>query len=214
MLAHNIEISESDDDVNSQLARLALSKDALIKIRDRAIYHFHLRNTLNDASNGAGTNLYLEAIQALREEICLPGNNWEKGSDNNVQTIVNHHLGLQIAFSAVDIACSKIRDPQAISPRGPAFSRMCVGADLFDNDPEHSLKEFLGDTTTLVYMIDRDGRAELSLPVISNGNYSDFGPRIFISDGSDFEIPTQADRYDGNDSLNDAIDPNFDVPKR
>ena len=89
---------------------------------------------------------------------------------------------------------------------------MFAGPDLFDEDPEFNLKKFTGNHyKTAVLMIDKKGAIELSFPIIENKNYIDFWERIYLSDGSDFDISDRLDDVGDDDGY---VNPEFSVPRR
>jgi hypothetical protein len=143
---------------------------------------------------------------------------WQKARSNNVDSVVNYDLGLQIVFQNVDQACRDDHIPQAISGKG-AGSRQLVQsglqAELWENpvNPTTSLKEARSrrGLTPSVWMfcVSDDGhhlRAELSKPALFGGNQFElFSRRIYLVDeevGTAPEInilPSSGDQ--GDDAL-------------
>lgn len=212
MTPSKCKIFKEQPDVNSRLEQLQLDPKKLRAIRDRGLMAASYNDTLDDAPSSAGQAMYAECIKALRELLCTPETSWEKYEIRNVCMIANEALQLRIAYSTVDIACNDGKTPSAITDRGPVFSQMFVGPDLFDQYPEHSLKNFTDNHyKTAVLMIDKNGAVELSFPIIENKNYVAFWERIYLSDGSDFDI---FDRLDDSGDDDGYVNPEFSVPRR
>lgn len=120
---------------------------------------------------------------------------WRKGRSNNVESVVNDELGIQIIFQNVDIACVREHSPQAISGKG-AGSRQLVQSglqgELWANPVHQPTKVEQGTSkhgvTPVVWMlcVSNDGkrlRAELSKPDKFEGDqFEDFSKRIFVLD--------------------------------
>ena len=151
----------------------------------------------------------------LRLELLPLG--WEKGRFNNVESVINYDLGIQIIFQNVDLACdpNPKNFPKAISGKG-AGSRNLVQkglqGQLWDapvNPPsEPLLIESKRGVTPLVWMfcVSNDGhrlRAEISQPELFEGDqFESFSKRIFLLDeecGSEPDItinPTSSGNID------------------
>lgn len=129
----------------------------------------------------------------LRLELMPLG--WRKGRFNNVESVINDELGIQIIFQNVDMACDPDHSPQAISGKG-AGSRQLVQSGLQGElwaNPVHLTSEVEQKTskhgvTPVVWMfcVSNDGkrlRAELSKPDRFEGDqFEDFSKRIFVLD--------------------------------
>lgn len=147
---------------------------------------------------------------------------WKKGRFNNVESVINHDLGIQIIFQNVDLACDPNPQnfPKAISGKG-AGSRKLVEKGLQaqtqiqlwenpENPPSNNETiENKRGLTPLVWMfcVSNDGtrlRAEISKPTNFESNqFESFSKRIFVLDEEcgtepDIEIkPTLDDDDDG-----------------
>lgn len=120
---------------------------------------------------------------------------WRKGRFNNVESVINDKLAIQIVFQNVDIACDLKHSPQAISGKG-AGSRQLVQQGLQGELWESPVKPQTNDdqpsskhgVTPVVWMfcVSDDGkrlRAELSKPSNFEGDqFEDFSKRIFLLD--------------------------------
>lgn len=165
----------------------------------------------------------------LRLELLPLG--WEKGRFNNVESVINYDLGIQIIFQNVDLAChpDPNNSPKAISGKG-AGSRNLVQKGLNDqkqlwdapvNPPsDPKLIHNKRGVTPLVWMfcVSNDGkrlRAEISQPEIFEGDqFESFSKRIFLLDeecGSEPDI-TINPTSDGD--IDDDLDFEVKVSKK
>lgn len=140
---------------------------------------------------------------------------WRKGRFNNVESVINDDLGIQVIFQNVDMACDPHHSPQAISGKG-AGSRQLVQAGLQQELWENPIKsdDDLSQANSRrgvmpsvwIFCVSNDGkrlRAELSKPNSFEGNqFEDFSKRIFLLDepsGTEDEISlAPSSGYDGD----------------
>ena len=172
-------IIDDDQDVESRLAELTLSRENLIKVAQEAANEGKNATRLH-AKNAAGTLAYQHGTYALRREFM--GGNWEMSRPENVEVILNAKLGIQVAFSNVDVTCSATFAPNPRSAKGAGAERVCQG-NLFSILPAYGRppKETL---RTYYLMVDEEGGAELSLPILQSGSFATFSERIFLHNAS------------------------------
>lgn len=187
-------------DADKRLAELGLTRIGLLRVRATAI--LAARNTTPDhCANAFGTFAYQHGSWALRDVFC--DKEWRLERPNNVEAIWNELLKTRVIFSNVDIACNDEQEPAPRSEKGSGAERVCVG-NLFGELPRYIVRQFAGDATFYL-MVDSNGAAELSRPVISGGTFSAYVERIYLSDGKDMSD----DRLDltGGDDVADNFDP-------
>ncbi len=140
-----------------------------------------------DPCSAPGTQAYIYGVRAIRLQLMPCG--WEISRLGNVESTVNHELGVQICFQNVDEACGP-RDPEAISGKGSASRTLVQSgqAELFPR-PEDGSKPVLG-SRLMVWLIcvssdETHVRAEVSCPDVFEGNqFEGFVTRIFVVDES------------------------------
>jgi hypothetical protein len=152
---------------------------------------------------------------------------WRKGRSNNVESVINDELGIQIIFQNVDMACVLDHSPQAISGKG-AGSRQLVQdglqAELWEKpvNPPANVKQAnsqYGVTPVVwIFCVGNDGkrlRAELSKPDNFEGDqFEVFSKRIFVLDeesGTDPDISIKPSSDDDGDA---GFDVEIEVAKR
>lgn len=186
-----------------RLKQLQLDMARLLKVVERVRGASSLV-TKNSTSNAAGMKAYLEGPEALRDEFI--GDYWECTKDDHLEGIFNKHINVKILFQNVDIACAYHLEPTARSPKGAASLRACLGngakvelplSKYMDMPPPQELE----DLSEVYYlMVDHEGSAELSQPIIKAKQFDKFVERIFlvkvdpsenslIKDESEEEIP-------------------------
>lgn len=165
-----------------------------------------------DVAFTPGMLSHIHGNRHLRLQLLPQG--WRKGRFNNVESVINDELGIQIVFQNVDIACDLAHSPQAISGKG-AGSRQLVQAglqgELWENpvNPPTEMNRATSKVgvTPVVWMfcVSNDGkrlRAELSKPDNFEGDqFKDFSKRIFVLDeesGTEPEISVRPSSDDGD----------------
>ena len=171
-----------------------------------------------DVAFTPGMLSHIYGNRQLRLELLPLG--WRKGRFNNVESVINDDLGIQIIFQNVDMACVLEHSPQAISGKG-AGSRQLVQnglqSELWEkpvNPPTDAsqLHSKHGTTPTVwMFCVSNDGkrlRAEISKPSNFEGDqFEDFSKRIFVLDekgGADPDIAI-------NPSSDSDGDADFDI---
>ncbi|QBC43838.1 hypothetical protein [Iodobacter fluviatilis] len=145
---------------------------------------------------------------------------WRLGRFNNVETVINDDLGVQIIFQNVDMACVPSHSPQAISSKGAGSRQLVqkgIQGELWDQpnlNPAavESQNDKRGVTPSVwMFCVSDDGkrlRAELSKPNPFEGNQLEsFSKRIFVLDE---ETGPQPD-IDIKSSSNGDDDEDFDI---
>jgi hypothetical protein len=178
-----------------------------------------------DVSFAPGMLSHIYGNRQLRLELLPLG--WRKGRSNNVESVINDELGIQIIFQNVDIACVIDYSPQAISGKGAASRKLVqdgLQAELWEIpvDPPVNVDQAYSKrgVTPVVWMlcVSNDGnrlRAELSKPDKFEGDqFEDFSTRIFVLDeenGTDPDISIKPSSDDYDDA---GFDIEIEVAKR
>lgn len=158
-----------------------------------------------DPCGTPGTFSYIHGVRAVR--LRLIPNGWNVSRFGNVESTVNHNLGVQLIFQNVDVACRSC-DPQAISGKG-AGSRKLVEygrqGELFERHNTQPTKLIGVMPTVWAICVSTDEkrlRAEVSCPLVFEGvQFEGFSKRIFVVD-EDFdpimnsELPLDGDSGD------------------
>lgn len=140
-----------------------------------------------DPCSAPGTQAYIHGVRAIRLQLLPRG--WEISRAGNVESTVNHKLGVQICFQNVDRACG-IRDPESISGKGSGSRNLVQSgqSELFPHE-EGSRRQVRGSPLK-VWLIcvssdDSHVRAEVSCPEVFEGNqFEGFLKRVFVIDES------------------------------
>lgn len=178
-----------------------------------------------DVAFAPGMLSHIYGNRQLRLELLPLG--WRKGRFNNVESVINDELGIQIIFQNVDLACSLSHSPQAISGKGAGARQLVqegLQAELWEkpvnpptDDKQASSKH--GVTPSVwMFCVSNDGkrlRAEVSKPDNFEGDqFEDFSKRIFVLDeesGTEPDIPIRPSTDDDGDA---GIDVEIKVAKR
>ena len=169
-------------EVDPRLAELGLTRAKLLKVRDIA-YGAAADVTPIHCANAAGTFSYHFGVFALRDGHL--GKIWDMARPSNVEVIRNKSAKLLVGFSNVHWACDDENEPQPRSEKGAGAERVERQAGLFDDLPRYAQRPD-GDAWAMYYlMVDTNGRAELSRPVVKDGTYSGFIERLYLSNGDD-----------------------------
>lgn len=178
-----------------------------------------------DVAFTPGMLSHIHGNRHLRLQLLPQG--WRKGRFNNVESVINDELGIQIIFQNVDLACDHNHSPQAISGKG-AGSRQLVQAGLqgelwekpvnppMDVNQENSKK----GVTPVVWMfcVSNNGsrlRAELSKPDNFEGDqFKDFSKRIFVLDEESGAEPDISIRPSSNDDGDSELDFEVNVVRK
>lgn len=167
-------------DVDRRLSEMGLARDKLLNAVAVAT-HEGANATPNHCANAAGTFAYQHGTWAIRNEFV--GKDWVVDRSDGVEAIWNEALKIRIGYSNVDIACDDEQTPKPRSRKGAGAERACSG-NLFGYLPRYAPLPS-GNDATYYLMVNENGSAELTRPVISGGTFSAIIERIYLSDGDD-----------------------------
>jgi hypothetical protein len=112
------------------------------------------------------------------------GKNWVEDRTDGIEAIRNDSLKLKIAFSNVDLTCVDDHTPKPRSNKGAGAERASGAPSLFPDLPRYAPRP--DEKYALYYlMVDENGAAELTRPVVKGGTFTATIERIYLSDGSD-----------------------------
>ena len=169
-------------DVDHRLAELGLTREGLVKVAAAALAAAADATPFHPA-NASGMLAYIHAIYAVRNQFI--GKEWDVFRLNGVEMIRNESIRVNVGYSNIDQACNVEHDPKARSSKGAGTARACQG-NLFTDLPKYAPKPE-GGSATFYLMVDPDGAAELSRPVLIGENFGPCIERNFLTDGSDFD---------------------------
>lgn len=170
-------------DVDRRLAELQLGpRTRLLKVVAIAISAGADATAFHPA-NAAGTFSYQHGTWALRDGFV--GDAWLLDRPDGVEAIRNDATKVKVVFANVDVACNDEQKPKPRSRKGAGAERVCVG-NLFGSLPDFAPRQPEG-WATYYLMVDGNGAAELTRPVIKNGTFVSYVERIYLSDGSDLD---------------------------
>lgn len=169
-------------DVDRRLAELALDRGTLLKVREIALSAAADATTFHP-SNAAGTLAYQHGTWALRDNYV--GQVWAVDRTGGVEAINHSTLRLTVAYANVDIACIDDHCPKPRSRKGAGAERAGMG-NLFGSLPQFAREQKDGGIFYYL-MVDQNGAAELSRPVVVNGTFESCIERIYLSNGDDLD---------------------------
>jgi len=167
-------------DVDQRLNELELTRSGLLEARDVAMQE---RGNATDfhPSNAPGTFGYHHGTWAIRDRFV--GERWMLDRSDGIEAIRNEGLKFKVAFCNVDVACEDDRIPKPRSEKGAGAER-ASGTPLFGKLPQYARRQ--AENPKLYYlMVDQNGAAELTRPVVSEGTFVAALERIYLSDGRD-----------------------------
>jgi hypothetical protein len=178
---------ESDQRLN----QLQVTRRGLLEVRDVAMQE-RANATEFHPSNAPGTFGYHHGTWALRDRFV--GELWGVDRSDGIEAIWNEELKIKIAFCNVDVACDDDRIPKPRSEKGAGAER-ASGTPLFGKLPQYAPRQ--EENSQLYYlMIDPNGAAELTRPVVSGGTFITAVERIYLSYGGE-DDPGVVAEYDG-----------------
>ena len=182
-------VRKQEWDVNARLADMQLSREGLLMARDVAVYESGNATAFHPA-NAAGTFAYHHGTWSLRERFV--GKEWVEDRVDGIEAIRNESLKIKIAYCNVDLACNDQHEPQPRSRKGAGAER-ASGLSLFPDLPKYAPR-VIGEYALYYLMVDEDGAAELTRPVMKNGRFNGTIERIYLSNGSrDVGVPLTED---------------------
>lgn len=179
-------VLRTSDETLPRLEALGTDLHRLLRVRDVALQEASNVDPFNCA-NAKGTFAYQYGVRALRVEH-VDGVEWRSDRSENVEGIVNDALGVRILFANVDSACRDDVGPKPKSAKGSGSERVCSGNRLFDDLPEFSRPPKDG-VATYYLMVDENGAAELTRPIVAGGTFVSYVERIWLSAGYEDEDP-------------------------
>ncbi|MEN2978184.1 hypothetical protein P7L78_20720 [Tistrella bauzanensis] len=188
-------ILQDPADVDQRLEQLGLTREGLIRVIHVALAERNNATGLHP-SNAPGTFSYHHGVAALRREYL--GDDWEKDDSDGIESIRNDSIGVKVSFGNVGEACGRDH-PKPRSKKGAGAER-ASGPTLFEHAGVGDLESYAVkpvDGLPLYYlMMDRQGRAELTRPVIARGTFVAAIERIFLIkdvEEDDTILPLNAD---------------------
>jgi hypothetical protein len=177
-------IVAQDYEVSTRLDELGLIAGDLIAVVKQAVAA-KAGYVLNQPVNAAGQLSYIYGTSALREVLRPKG--WQIDRTGNIEATYDPKSGIKIVFQNADSACDDLRDPKAISDKGPAaskavdFGQKSLFPQFDEEDAEVRRRENAALWYLFVYIDGDDVRAELSFPKrIEDGQFKGFNERIYI----------------------------------
>jgi hypothetical protein len=167
-------------DADLRLSQLNLNRKDLLIARDVAMQE-RANATAFHCTNAPGTFAYHHGTWSIRDRFV--DENWAVCRIDGIEGIRNEALKIKVAFSNVDLACDDNHIPKPRSEKGPGAER-AAGGGLFGVLP-HYAPEPTDDFALYYLMVDQEGAAELTRPVVSNGTFSTAIERIYLSNGGD-----------------------------
>jgi hypothetical protein len=184
-------------DVDLRLSELKLTRKGLLIARDVAMQE---RSNATDfhCSNAPGTFSYHHGTWSIRDQFV--DKDWSVCRLDGIEGIRNDTLKIKVAFSNVDLACKDDHIPKPRSEKGAGAERASSGS-LFGYLPQYA-PDPTDDVALYYLMVDQDGAAELTRPVVSNGTFATPIERIYLSNGGEGGAA-----FLGNDDIADDFDP-------
>lgn len=164
-------------DVGRRLAELGLNIKGLLRVREAALGASADATDFHPIS-AAGLFAWIQGTWALRNEFV--NNGWELDTRDRVEAILNNSTRTKVIFTNVDIACNDDCPPKPRSEKGAGAERACSG-NLFEFLPSYALPPG-DDVATYYFMLDYEGRAELTRPVIKGKTFSAYLERIYLAE--------------------------------
>lgn len=172
-------ILQDPAEIDQRLAQLGLTREGLIRAVHVALAERNNATGLHP-SNAAGTFSYHHGVAAIRREYL--GDDWEIDRCDGIEAISNAALEIKVSFCNVDVACGQDH-PKPRSEKGAGAER-ASGPNLFEHSGAGDLVAHAPkpvDGPALFYlMVDLQGRAELTRPVIAQRTFVAAVERIFL----------------------------------
>jgi hypothetical protein len=193
-----------DLEVNDRLLPFAFTRKELIEIARRTLAE--RSNTIDlDAAGAAGQLSYIHGTRQLRLLAISKG--YQVNRQRNIESSKHPTTGIMVTYQNVDIACSKMHSPKAISGKksGSAEAIEQAQGSLFTSREApfvvdiKSIRELNSSLWYLCVSFTDDAfSVELSLPAsVSGDNFSGFIERIFIASGQEW-LGKPAETTDGD----------------
>lgn len=209
-VTHVVELEQAE----ARLTELGLSLRGLLEVIAKTIAEQN-RITANHPRGALGYLTYAEANRFLRDIFVTGDGLWKKDETHHLEGICSSDGKIRVLFQNVHKACDSHIDPKAISEKKSGSVTVCQGnrfeleqLKLNLNDPNfvQTLKPAPESQQVYFLMMDLDGSTELSKPVISDGKFSDFLERIFITKGNQpFNIAPKSEEPDEQSTLEQEL---------
>lgn len=164
-----------------RLIELGLTLEGLLESRDIDVHESGNAIPFR-AANAVGIFSYRAGTWALRNRFA--GADWTVDRSDGGEAIKNDRLKVKVAFSNVDVACTA-HMPRPRTKKGTGAER-AMGASLFDDLPEYASRQ-TGEWQFFYLMVDSNGAAELTRPVVRGGTFVSAIERNFLFFGSQEE---------------------------
>jgi hypothetical protein len=195
-------------EVKSTLQTLGLTPEIICNVA-RAAAGAKADSLAVDPCSTPGQLAYIYGVRNIRLQLLPKG--WRISREGNVESTVNHDLGIQLCFQNVYLACGD-RDPEAISGKGSGSRKLIHNGqvELFETLGS-TAKKAVGSTPTVwvlcVSCDEKSIRAEVSCPESFEGEqFQGFSKRIFVLDET-LDPKPQTDKS----SDEDVDDTDFEV---
>jgi hypothetical protein len=169
-------------DINRRITELGLTMKGLNRVREVALGASAEATPFHPA-NAAGTFAYQYGTWALRNEFV--GDVWEIDTEYGVEAICNKSAMVKVIYANVDIACNDDQPPKPRSRKGAGSERACQG-NLFDFLPRYAPRQS-EIWATYYFMLDAEGAAELTRPIIKGSTFSAYVERIYLPNVEDID---------------------------
>lgn len=166
------------EDVDRRLEELRLHREKLVFVARQA-HAARLNTSKLSAFSAPGTNAFNTGVFGLR--YLFIEDEWRMGRSSNVDYIRHIETQHMVGFTNVDKACDHNRHPKPISQKGAGAERLSGTWPLILEDLPLFAPVPRVDLPVLYYlMLDREGRAELTRPVVSRSTFLGAVERIFL----------------------------------
>lgn len=205
---HKQRTLKSPEQILPRLTEMDLEQGPLLRVRDVSLLS---RNnaTRYHAIATPGWNAYGDGLFTLRDQLIGNGpfgDHWQQYFHKNVEGVYNKRRNLIISYCSV-LRAHTIDVPQRRRKCGSVVESLCAGDnyELFaDHDLPVSSRRMADDPMFYYLMVDEDGRVELTCPIVEGKRFANYVERIFLSDGSDFDLTNgRLMPLDDNDAIND-----------
>lgn len=190
---HPEKIYSQDWEVDTRLLPFQVTRKELIKVAQKTLAE--RSNTIDlDVAGAAGQLAYIHGSRHLR--LLTTAKGYEVNRQKNIESSIHFGTGIMLAYQNVDLACSELHSPKAISGKKSGSAEAIEQAQgvLFTRDEAPSVVDFKSvrdlNSSLWYYCVsftENSFSAELSLPAsIAGDNFAGFFERIFIADGQEW----------------------------
>lgn len=199
-------VVKDEAEVERRLRQLGLDYEGLLQCRDASYAAGRDAGAMMPIT-APGTMSYHYGTEALRKRFVPEG--WELDRTDGIESIRSEELRLKVVFQNVDLAANHFRLPKPRNSKGAGSERECAHNlfEVFGLELPHISHMPRDRYATYYLMVDDQGAAELSRPLIIDGQFKSFVERILLSDA------IVEDDVSLGDNLSDVTE-DFDVPIR